>query len=144
VRPFQIAIRPGRPFLFAEIESGGEVPVFGLPGNPVACLVAYHLLVRPAISIMAGRRVVSDSVGAVVDSAVRRRPDGKVHFLLASAAFGDDGRLHASPADGQRPHMLRSMANSNALIVLEDGEGVDAGSELELLPLDPSRLFGAR
>jgi hypothetical protein len=36
------------------------------------------------------------------------------------------------------------MANSNALIVLEDGEGVDAGSELELLPLDPSRLFGAR
>lgn len=54
-------MRPGKPFTFAEIvaEPGESTKVdkilaFGLPGNPVSCLVCFHLFVVPSIRHVAG------------------------------------------------------------------------------------------
>ena len=49
----EIAMRPGKHVAVASL---GEqrIPAFGLPGNPVAALVTYELLVRPALRAMAG------------------------------------------------------------------------------------------
>ena len=44
---WQIAMRPGKPLLFGRL---GEVPVLGLPGNPVSALVCAHLFLLPALS----------------------------------------------------------------------------------------------
>ena len=41
----KIAIKPGKPLWFG---MRGRVPVFGLPGNPVSCLVGFEVFVRPA------------------------------------------------------------------------------------------------
>jgi molybdopterin molybdotransferase len=46
-----IAIRPGRPAVFAECR--GKL-VFGLPGNPVSTMVTFELLVTPAIEVRSG------------------------------------------------------------------------------------------
>src|SRR5206468_8586325 len=51
MRWMQIAIRPAKPFAFGLV---GEMPVFGLPGNPVSSLISYELLARPALRRMAG------------------------------------------------------------------------------------------
>ncbi len=48
----KIAIKPGRPTIFARLPSG--TLVFALPGNPMSALVGYELLVRPALSLMQG------------------------------------------------------------------------------------------
>lgn len=47
----KIAIKPGKPLWFGQ---RGAVPVFGLPGNPVSCLVGFHAFVRRALSRMSG------------------------------------------------------------------------------------------
>lgn len=47
-----VAMRPGKPF-WCGVMDGGRM-VFGLPGNPVAALVALELFVRPALAAMAG------------------------------------------------------------------------------------------
>jgi molybdopterin biosynthesis enzyme len=54
-------MKPGKPLTFAEINSkpadniaSGKILAFGLPGNPVSCLVCFHLFVVPAIRLVAG------------------------------------------------------------------------------------------
>lgn len=46
-----VAIRPGRPAVFASCQ--GKF-VFGLPGNPVSTMVTFLLLVAPAIALLGG------------------------------------------------------------------------------------------
>ena len=52
---WQVAMQPGRPLAFGRI---GRTHFFGLPGNPVASLLAFMLFVRPALYKLAGRRRV--------------------------------------------------------------------------------------
>src|SRR5690606_36983222 len=45
----RVFMKPGKPLNFATI---GETLLFGLPGNPVSCLVSYQMFVRPALLVM--------------------------------------------------------------------------------------------
>ena len=49
---WRVRVRPGSPFSFGRV---GDVPVFGLPGNPVSALVTCELFVKPAIRRALGR-----------------------------------------------------------------------------------------
>ncbi|WP_242339282.1 gephyrin-like molybdotransferase Glp [Anaeromyxobacter sp. SG66] len=51
VRVHGVPMKPGKPFLFA---LAGTTPVFGLPGSPSACLVAFEVFARPALLARAG------------------------------------------------------------------------------------------
>jgi len=136
----QVAIKPAKPFAFGRIGSGAT-PVFGLPGNPVSALVSYELFVRPALRAMAGhRRLDRPVVRAATTTAMRRQPDGKLHLQRALLTAGDDGRLLATPAEGQASHQLRALAEANGLALLPDGTGVDAGEDVAVVILDASRV----
>ena len=90
VRSMQVAIRPGKPFAFGTLAAAGT-PVFGLPGNPVAALVSYELFVRPALLAMAGHQCLDRPfASAVAEVDIRRRQDGKLHFVWVLARFGAD------------------------------------------------------
>jgi len=47
----KVAIKPGKPLWFG---MQGRVPVFGLPGNPVSCLIGFEVFVRSALAKMEG------------------------------------------------------------------------------------------
>lgn len=49
-----VAIKPGKPTIFGKI---GNVPVFGLPGHPVAAMTVCSQLVKPAIRVFLGQTV---------------------------------------------------------------------------------------
>ena len=136
----QIAIKPAKPFAFGVLDrrNGGEVPVFGLPGNPVSSLVSFELLARPALRRMAG---LSPSVAdrprvvAVVDAPLRRGRDGKVHFQRVVTHWAPDGRLHATPVSAQGSHQLAATALANGLAIVPDGDGIDVGGNVDVLLL---------
>jgi molybdopterin molybdotransferase len=134
MRWMQIAIKPAKPFAFGLLNS---TPVFGLPGNPVSSLVSFELIARPALRRMMGHGPTADrlSVRGIADETFERGPDGKTHFVRARGSFGVDGRLHVRSTGGQGSHQLASSASANALVVLPDGEGFPAGSELEVILL---------
>ena len=135
MRWMQVAIKPAKPLAFGIV---GGVPVFGLPGNPVSSMVSYELFARPALRKMMGfapRSWVRSPVRAVVDEALYRRPDGKIHFARVAATLEADGRYHVRSAGGQGSHHLSAMANASALAVLPDGNGVAAGGSVDLLLL---------
>jgi molybdopterin molybdotransferase len=51
----KVAIKPGKPIWFGLHEEGGRrVLVFGLPGNPVSCLLDFEVFVRPALAKLEG------------------------------------------------------------------------------------------
>jgi molybdopterin molybdotransferase len=140
MRWMQVAIKPAKPFAFGTLTSTGT-PVFGLPGNPVSALVSYELFVRPALRAMAGYRVLDrPRLTATTETDLGRRPDGKLHLLRVLAHTGADGLLRVRPSGGQDSHMLRAMAEANALALLRDGYGVAAGGRVDVLLLDAERL----
>lgn len=144
MRWMQIAIKPAKPFAFGLLTAsdGRTVPVFGLPGNPVSSLVSFELLARPGLRAMAGHTDVHrPRLVAVSDAAVRRRADGKLHFVRATAAFAPDGLVHAQPVGAQGSHQLAATALADVLLVLPDGDGIVAGDRVDAVPLE-SRLLG--
>lgn len=116
---------------------GVGVPLFALPGHPVAAMVSYEVFVRPALRAMGGH---TDVYRPSVRAAVARplvSPAGRRHFVPA--------RLSGSPADGYvvdpvgdpSAISLGQLAAANALMVVgEDTTRVRAGDSLACLVLE--------
>ncbi len=136
----EIAVRPAKPFAFGVLPALG-VPVFGLPGNPLAALVSYELLVRPALRFMSGMCSLDrPRLRAIAGEGFQRLPDGKVHFVCVRATVQPDGTLRVEKSGQQKSHILRTFADANALAILSDGPGVRPGEDVEILLLDVERL----
>lgn len=134
MRWMQVAVRPAKPFAFGVVE---DVPVFGLPGNPVSSAVSFELFARPALLEMAGHaRTGRRRVPAVAPDGLRRRADGKVHFVRVVLGRDGDGPLEARSAGAQGSHQVSALAAADGLAVLPDGDGVPPGGHVEVLLLD--------
>ena len=133
----QIAIRPAKPFAFGVLSntSGVEVPIFGLPGNPVSSMVSFELIARPAIRQMMNLEPFRPTVLAIADDDMRREPDGKTHWNRVFAKFDEDGYVHVTSTGPQGSHQLAATSIANALAMVEDGQGVYAGDRLEVMLL---------
>jgi molybdenum cofactor synthesis domain-containing protein len=136
----QLAIKPAKPFAFGLLDTaaGRRVPVFGLPGNPVSSLVSFELLARPAIRKMAGHPESAwdrPTITAIADSPIKRSADGKVHYQRVIARFESDGRLHIDSVRSQGSHQLAASALANAIAVVPNGTGVEAGGEVPTILL---------
>jgi molybdopterin molybdotransferase len=133
MRWLQIAMKPGKPFAFGVLDAS-RIPVFGLPGNPVSALVSFELIVRPALRLLGGHRLLHHPVlHATATSAMHRKRDGKLHVVRAIAHFDGRGRLLAEVPGQQASHLLRTMADSNAFVPLPEGEGVDSGAPVKVI-----------
>ncbi len=140
MRWMQVAIRPAKPFAFGLLAESGT-PVFGLPGNPVSAMVSFELFVRPAGRLLSGHGALGRSVvPATAEGAFKRRADGKTHFQRCLVRLDDRGSWWVRPMDGQESHQLLTMAESNALAVLPDGDGIPSGDQVEVMLTDPGRV----
>jgi molybdopterin molybdotransferase len=127
---WRVAVKPGKPFLFAE--RGGRC-VFGLPGNPVSAFVTFHLFVAPALRKWQGAAEAEWSppgVPATLAAPVENRGD-RPHYVRGSVEA--DGRFQ--PAGLQESHALFSLSRANALVRVPPGVAWPAGSAVRLLPL---------
>jgi molybdenum cofactor synthesis domain-containing protein len=132
----QLAIKPAKPFAFGQLQAsdGRVVPIFGLPGNPVSSMISYELLARPALRKMMGhaRDLLRPTVRAVLDAPIKRKQDGKVHYVRVFGGFEGDGRLHVRDTGPQGSHQLASTALANGLAYVPDGMGIEAGADVDV------------
>ena len=127
---WKIAIKPGRPLTFGQIEAS----VFmGLPGNPVAVMVTFSQFVVPAIHALAGalpRRPALFRARAL--DAMRKKP-GRYEFQRGIATLDDNGEWQVAKTGKQGSGILTSMSRANCFIVLADeNTGVEAGDEVKI------------
>jgi molybdopterin molybdotransferase len=134
-RFWQVAMKPGKPVVFSQI---GSRPVFGLPGNPVSCIVGFLLFVRPALRKLMGQ--LSNLRLPVVQTraAVPFEMKGDRRMYFRVRLISEKGELVAHPMRAQGSGISTSMIGANALAWLEPGQSrVDKGSSL------PAVVFGA-
>jgi molybdopterin molybdotransferase len=117
--------------------------VFGLPGTPSACRVAFQVLVAPALRAMLGYRdAVRPPVAARLTAPVRVRP-GRRRYLWGLASIDADG-LRVAPHLVQSTATLRAASDANALIVVDAKIGdLTAGRQVPILLLEPAAVPAA-
>lgn len=149
----QMAIKPAKPFAFGLLNATVDetvnatevvrtdrqrrIPIFGLPGNPVSSMISFELLARPALRKMMGHTtdLLRPTISAIADAPLRRKPDGKTHFMRVFGHFGVDGRLHVRDTGPQGSHQLAATAAANGLAIVQDGSGIDAGGAVDVMLL---------
>lgn len=131
---WRIAMKPGRPLAFGHI---GQVPLFGLPGNPVSAMTTFMLFVRRAIACLQGARPQElMSMRAVTTSPLRKSP-GRTDFQRGICERSADGHLTVKTTGMQGSHVLSSMSSANCFIVLARESGsVAAGTEVDIIPFE--------
>jgi molybdopterin molybdotransferase len=109
---WQIAMRPGKPLMFGRVR---DVPLLGLPGNPVSAGVCAVLFVRAATCVLLGLDPAPPEVPAVLGAPLAAN-DRREDYLRAQVAWQGDGRLAAIPAPRQDSSMLATFARADCLI----------------------------
>ena len=116
----QVAIKPAKPFAFGLVDGGGGARAGLRPARQPGQLARQLRAVRPpgaAPDDGPPPRSPDRASSAITDADLRRRPDGKIHFLRVNGAFGDDGRYHVVPVGAQGSHQLAATALADALVV---------------------------
>jgi molybdopterin molybdotransferase len=128
---WQVAMQPGRPLAVGRI-AGAQF--FGLPGNPVASLLCFHLFVRPALWKLGGRtRLDPECVTATAVEPMGKKT-GRREFKRGVLRFTDHG-YEVSTTGPQGSGILSSMVAANCLIILEEARGdVKAGERVLVEP----------
>jgi molybdopterin molybdotransferase len=130
---WRINMRPGKPVAFGHI---GGVPLLGLPGNPVSAAVTFELFGRPVIRKMMGHtRLVRPQVEVIVEDGVSDRVMRR-HYVRARVEWRD-GRFVAHTTGNQGSHIMTSLLNVNALVIVpEGGVEVRPGDTARAMMLD--------
>jgi molybdopterin molybdotransferase len=126
---WKIAMRPGKPLIFGAL---GEMPVLGLPGNPVSAFVCALLFLRPAIAAMAGLPAAAPATQWARLSTAMKANDQREDYVRAT--LGPDGAVTPYPV--QDSGMLRALARADALIRRPAHQAaLEAGERVEIIAL---------
>lgn len=128
----KVAIKPGKPVLFAQFPNG--TLYFGLPGNPTSAAVGLRFFVQPFLDACLG--VVDEGKAcAVLDASFRKKNDLR-HFLKAHVSADVNGQQRVTLLDGQESFKVSPFLKMNAWAVIpEELKSLEAGSVIETYAL---------
>lgn len=129
---WRVAMKPGKPLAFGALHGR---PFFGLPGNPVSCMVNFLQFVRPALRTMMGDpRPCLPIVDAELARPLRRSP-GRVEFVRVSLDRVE-GRLVATAAGGhQGSSNVLGMATAHGFLLV-DAEATEVSGRVRVQVFD--------
>jgi len=130
----RVALRPGKPTVFARLPNG--TLVFGLPGNPVSVAVTFNLFARTALLTMQG---AADPTLKRETAALARSVKGttdRASYLPAQLTTNDDAELIAFPLKWGGSSDLVAFALTTALLIVPANiKSIEAGSLVTVLRL---------
>lgn len=129
-----IAMRPGKPLIHGRL---GPVPMIGLPGNPVSCLVCAIVFLLPAIERLSGLPGAAPPVVQAALGAPLAANDGRADHLRATLAAQDAASLVVTAFARQDSAMLSVLARADALILRPPhAPALPAGAMVPIIRLD--------
>ncbi len=134
----RVAIRPGKPILFARLPSG--TLVFGLPGNPIAVAVGLRFFAVAALRRLQGR--VAEQFHSATSRTGLEKKKGLRFFAKGRAEVNSEGQLMVEILPGQESFKISPLMQANCWAVIEENyTSVMPGQLVQVAPLYPSRFL---
>lgn len=133
---WQIAMKPGKPLAFGEVnrsgEASGKAPAFfmGLPGNPVSSFITFLLFVRPFILRLQGVADVAPKACVMRADFAWPKADRRNEFLRVKRNAA--GGLDLFPNQGSA--VLTSTVWGDGLVDNPPGQTIAAGDTVRFIP----------
>ncbi len=125
---WRIALKPGRPLALGLWQG---VPVFGLPGNPVAALVCALIFARPALWRLAGADWPAPLAFTVPAAFEKRKKPGRREYLRARLTPEGAAEVFRSEGSGR----ISGLSWAEGLVELPDGAvHITPGAPVRYLP----------
>jgi molybdopterin molybdotransferase len=130
----RVALRPGKPTVFARLPNG--TLVFGLPGNPVSVSVTFNLFARTALLAMQGAAEPAlKRETAVLARSVKGTAE-RESYLPAQLTTNDDAELVAFPLKWGGSSDFVAFALTTALVVVPANvKSIEAGATISVFRL---------
>ncbi len=123
-------IQPGKPVVFGSL---GELPFFGLPGNPISTMVCFALFAAPVLAALAGEESYTPPFAQARLAAPVKNKPGLTRFFTASLSSDIAGSwVEAIPWQGSGD--LAGTARANCFLVVPPEAGdLEAGATVSVL-----------
>lgn len=137
---WKINVKPGKPFLLADIDGR---PVMGLPGNPVSAFVTYTLFGFPFLQALSGQVSVNNSeqnittvcppkvIPAVADFS-RTRPSSRQDYLRGQI-IAHHPQLLVAPVGVNKSSMQGALCAADVLIVVPPDSTIEPGDAIGVI-----------
>jgi molybdopterin molybdotransferase len=132
---WQVAMKPGKPVVLSSVR--GRL-YFGLPGNPVSCMVSFLLFIAPAIRKAMGQNVnlLPPIVQTRIAAPLKSRGDRRNYMRVRVVAR--DGELVSQPMMSQGSGVSTSMVQANGFAIVETGiMKIEAGEMVPTVLVGP-------
>jgi molybdopterin molybdotransferase len=127
---YKVAMQPGKPLMAGKI---ADIPMVGLPGNPVSSMVCGHIFLRPMLNVMLGfaPAPLPREVGILAKDV--RQNGGREHYMRARIEMTNQGS-QIIPFDRQDSSLLTILGQSDALLVRPpNGGSLNKGASVEFV-----------
>ena len=114
-----VAIRPGKPILFAKIKNNQKA-IFGLPGNPMSSSACFRFFVYPYIENIFGLSKEKPIKAILKNEFIKKREF--VRFVKSKLNTTKNGKLEVKILKGQESFRIKSFVQSNIWALLPAGK----------------------
>lgn len=130
---WRIAMRPGKPLMFGDLNG---TPMLGMPGNPVSSMICSYIFLFPALDILMGRSSSMPSIVPGVLGHDLKENDRREDYMRAKIIGQQDGLPLIEVFLNQDSSMLSTLSAATCLVKREPFAPVqDKGSVVGIIHL---------
>lgn len=128
-------IKPGKPVVFGTYRNTETIKfVFGLPGNPVSCLVSFLIFIKNNIQVLLGITDDNSFTAELIEGI--KKKDGKKHFIRGYFTKYPDGSVFVKRVGLQSSGNLAEMGRANCLIIIDENDSeIKTGEKVFCIPI---------
>ncbi|MCR9213634.1 MAG: molybdopterin molybdotransferase MoeA [Proteobacteria bacterium] len=130
---WRIAMRPGKPLMFGDLNG---TPMLGMPGNPVSSMICSYLFLIPAIDALNGLPPRELAIERAVISHDFGKNDQREDYLRAKVVGTENGLPLVELFPKQDSSMLSPLSAADCLVRrMPFAEPISKGSEVDYIAL---------
>jgi len=132
-----VAIRPGKPIMFAKFKNKNK-SFFGLPGNPISSAACFKFFVYPYLRLILNMKNEKPFKAKLKNSYSKKK--NFTRFLKSKAVINKKGILEIKVLKGQESFKIKSFTEANAWALFRSGKSFYKKGEL----IECFNLLGVR
>ncbi len=122
-----VAIRPGKPIIFAKFKNKNK-SFFGLPGNPISSAACFKFFVYPYLRLILNMKNEKPFKAKLKNSYSKKK--NFTRFLKSKVVINKKGVLEVEVLKGQESFKIKSFIRANAWALFRSGKSTFKKGEL--------------